>query len=109
MVLTAYVVRAPARPAFVSPSPAHHRSASLAPATRAPGPHAFAVRMVSHVLRYFASIASRAPRLVTTGRTPLLSRRDIVTIIIILRKTEAEYFSRNGLTGSPRDCPTGKS
>jgi hypothetical protein len=36
MVLTAYIVRAPVRPAFVSPSLAHHRGASLAPATRAP-------------------------------------------------------------------------
>ena len=46
-------------------------SASLAPATRAPGPHALAVRSVSHVLRHVTSIASRAPRLVTIGRTPL--------------------------------------
>src|SRR5579871_415977 len=44
MVLTGYVVLAPVRPAFVSPSLARHRSASLAPAARAPGPHAFAVR-----------------------------------------------------------------
>jgi hypothetical protein len=44
MVLTGYVVLAPVRPAFVSPSLALHRSASLAPAARAPGPHAFAVR-----------------------------------------------------------------
>ena len=45
MVLTAYVVRAPARPAFVSPSLAESRPAGLTPATRASGPHAFAVRI----------------------------------------------------------------
>src|SRR5262249_54394976 len=44
MVLTSYIVRAPVRPAFVSPSPADSSSANLAPAARAPGPHAFAVR-----------------------------------------------------------------
>src|SRR5215475_13149317 len=44
MVLTGYVVRAPVRPAFVSPSSADSSSANLAPATRAPGPHAFVVR-----------------------------------------------------------------
>jgi hypothetical protein len=46
MVLTSYVVLAPVRPAFVSPSLALHRGTSLAPATRAPGPHAFAVRFL---------------------------------------------------------------
>jgi hypothetical protein len=51
MVLTAYGVRAPARPAFVSPSSADSSSANLAPATRAPGPHALAVRITSHVRR----------------------------------------------------------
>src|SRR5579871_3295301 len=68
MVLTGYVVRAPVRPAFVSPSPAHlgasgpkgrrRQSASLAPATRAPGPHAFAVRF--HAARLATLVASTA-------------------------------------------------
>jgi hypothetical protein len=119
MVLTAYIVRAPARPAFVSPSPAHHRSTSLAPATRAPGPHAFAVRITrlrqrlrraEHRTSDDALRPSHpASRFVTTARTPLVSRRDVVTIIIILRKTEEEYFSRDGLTGFQGDCTTGKS
>src|SRR5262249_5990327 len=45
MVLTSYVVLAPVRPAFVSPSSADSSSANLAPAARAPGPHVFAVRL----------------------------------------------------------------
>src|SRR5262249_55461157 len=69
-------------------------SQGLAPASRAPGPHALAVRVMPHVLRPNASIASRAPRLVTIGRTPLLSRRDGATIIMILRKTEEKYFRK---------------
>jgi hypothetical protein len=60
-VLTAYIVRAPARLAFVSPSLAHHRGTSLAPATRAPGPHAFAVRI--HAARLTASTRPSHPAL----------------------------------------------
>ena len=60
MVLTGYVVLAPVRPAFVSPSFAHHRSASLAPAARAPGRHAFAVRG-PHLSSFDAARVHRIP------------------------------------------------
>ena len=91
MVVAAYIVRTPERPAFVSPSPAgisawraregrHRHPASLAPATRAPGPHAFAVRKTVFVgvrltLRCLATIASR-PTCRDDRDTSLVSRRD---------------------------------
>ena len=118
MVLTAYRVRAPVRPTFVSPSPRlsaclpqgrHRLTRGLAPATGAPGPHAFAVRLRIARLTMRSRPSHPASRVVTTARTPLASRRDVVTIIMILRKTEDVYFSRGGLTGPSRDCPTGKS
>jgi hypothetical protein len=94
MVLTAYIVRAPARPAFVSPSLAHHRSASLAPASRAPGPHALAVRVATLVLRRFASIASRAPRVVTIAIRPSSSRRDESIDISSSEKRKRNIFAQ---------------
>src|SRR5579871_4693221 len=58
MVLTGSCVLAPVRPAFVSPSPAESPPTGLAPATRAPGPHAFAVRIcVARHATHPASIA----------------------------------------------------
>jgi len=73
-----------------------------------PGPHAFAVRI--HAARRATrttSIASR-PTFVTT-RTPLVSRRDSVTIIINFRKTEAKYFFQRGWTRIRGGHLSGKS
>src|SRR5215475_12324418 len=109
MVLTAYGVRAPERPAFVSPSPADSSSADLAPATRAPGPHALAVRFTSHVWRRSASIASRAPRLVTIGRTPLLVEAGRFAYSLIFISEKEKYFRADGLTRIRKICPSGKS
>ena len=71
MVLTAYIVRAPARPAFVSPSPAHHLH-RLSTCHEGARPARLG-RPLAHCTsdNALASIASRAPRLVTIGRTPL--------------------------------------
>src|SRR5262249_13311382 len=76
-------------------------SASLAPASRAPGPHALAVRIVPHVRRHAASIASRALRLVTIGRTPLFIEAGWNAYRHIFRKTEGKYFSQESLTRLP--------
>jgi hypothetical protein len=76
MVLTAYIVRAPVRPAFVSPSPrAFDPEVSTCHWGARP---ARLGRSLAHCTsdNAFASIASRAQRLVTIGRTPLLPRRD---------------------------------
>jgi hypothetical protein len=73
-----------------------------------PGPHASAVR--SDITRQSissASVASR-PTFVTT-RTPLLPRRDDITIIINFRKAEAEYFCNEGLTRIRESHLSGKS
>jgi hypothetical protein len=71
MVLTGSCVCAPARPAFVSPSPAEITSADLTPATRASGPHAFAVRVhVARLATLPASIASQ-PAFVAIATRPL--------------------------------------
>ena len=70
---------------------------------RAPGPHDFVVRV--HAARRAtqpASIASR-PTFVTT-RSPLLPRRNGVTIIIKLRKTKVKYFLRKGWTCWANQC-----
>ena len=100
MVLTAYLVLTPERLGLVVSVAARavylH---DLAPATRASGRHALAVRQ--HAARQacaFASIASR-PTIVTT-RSPLLPRRDERIMRMIFRKTEAEYFSPKGWTNS---------
>ena len=44
------------------------------------------------------SIAPRAPRLVTTGRTSLWPRRDGERLITCFRKPEVKYFSQEALT-----------
>src|SRR5215469_13207177 len=77
MVLTGYVVLAPVRPAFVSPSPAESPSADLAPAARAPGPHAFAVRI--RIARPAMRIRPSHPRLACRDDrdTSLVLRRDM--------------------------------
>src|SRR5579871_179822 len=86
MVLTAYIVRAPARPAFVSPSPAHLSTSgpkadvaictSLAPATRAPGPHAFAVRRPAHTSSAPPASIAFHPNIPDVRETPLDSRME---------------------------------
>jgi hypothetical protein len=70
------------------------RSASLAPATRAPGPHAFAVR--SRIARL--TMRSRPSHPASTfgddwPYAPLQSRRDAPINASIFRKTEDRYFS----------------
>jgi hypothetical protein len=93
MVLTAYSALFPVRLGLVVTVAGRSSSAGLAPATWAPEPHAFAARVMSHVLRHTASIASRFQRLVTIGRTPLFIEAGRTDQIIDLRKTEEEYFS----------------
>ena len=68
-------------------------SARLAPAARAPGRHAFAVRNLQRLVaaKFVASIASR-PAIVTT-RSPLFIEAGRGQRTIIFRKTEEEYFS----------------
>ena len=98
MVLTGYIVRAPARPAFVSPSPALHRSARLAPAARAPGPHAFVVRKLTRI------VSARGPR----PSHPKSNVRDDASAPLgragmednrseFFRKTEVKIFCAGGL------------
>jgi hypothetical protein len=70
-----------------------------------PGPHAFVVRARTARLAIRPRPSHPASRFVTIAHTPLVSRRDDVTIIIIFRKTEAEYFLHDGLTGSNKSFP----
>ena len=72
MVLTGSCVLAPARPAFVSPSPAESPPTGLAPATGAPGPHAFAVRIRAARHAAYLRPSHSIPRSWRSRSAPLL-------------------------------------
>ena len=86
-------VLAPARPAFVSPSPVHHRSTSLAPAARAPGPHAFAVR-IRAARRTARPRPSHPASTSVTTRTPLSMRWDGGTQSHVSEKRKRNIFAK---------------
>jgi hypothetical protein len=86
----------------------------LAPATGAPGPHAFAVRgLASLVLRYRPRPSLPASRVVTMRIRPSC-RGGMAERTMILRNSEEEYFSQPGWTNGPTsdlrktDLPVGQ-
>jgi hypothetical protein len=107
MVLTAYSVLS--RCAGLD---SHRRSPiiidELDPSVGRPGPHDLAVRIGR--VRHTRQCVHRIPRptLVTIAKRPLWVR-DGVKTIIKFGKTEAKYFSHDGLTGIRKIRPTGKS
>jgi hypothetical protein len=96
MVLTGYVVLAPVRPAFVSPSLVPHRDANLAPATGAPGPHAFAVRLCA--ARRTAHSRPSPPASTSVTTRPPLNRGGMGGGNHHFTKNGRDIFSRGGWT-----------
>jgi hypothetical protein len=80
------------RRALWPPSPACFVTRKLDSSVGESGPHDFAVRVARFVVRAFASIASRTPRLVTIGRNAPLARRDGAKIRMICASEKAKYF-----------------
>src|SRR5215472_13468467 len=102
MVLTGSCVLAPVRPAFVSPSPAESPSADLAPAARAPGPHAFAVRVHAARLATYPRPSHSIPRSWRSRPAPRLGWNGR-TMHLIWGPRQANFFkSEHSVSAKPR-------